>query len=148
VVEATGDNGRVQFDGRTITITARGLLGSGKSHSFELDTVTDIEWKAPGFTSGFLHFVIPGGKPHGSNRNGARADDNTILVRTRAQGVEFSALLDDLARAAMAAENARLAAGTQICPQCAEDVKAAALVCRYCGYDFALRWHPAPEHER
>ena len=29
-------------------------------------------------------------------------------------------------------------AGTKVCPQCAENVKAAALVCRFCGYRFAV----------
>jgi hypothetical protein len=27
-------------------------------------------------------------------------------------------------------------AGTKACPQCAEQIKAAALVCRFCGYSF------------
>jgi hypothetical protein len=34
---------------------------------------------------------------------------------------------------------------TKVCPRCAEDVKAAALVCRYCGHEFEP---PAVEDER
>ena len=32
----------------------------------------------------------------------------------------------------------------KICPMCAEQVQAAAKVCRYCGYDFELGTRPAP----
>lgn len=62
----------------------------------------------------------------------------TVLMRGTAAPGTISRLALDQALVRTEATNVAPRAEAKVCPRCAEDVKAAALVCRYCGHEFEI----------
>ncbi len=98
------------------------------------------------FVVGLLVYFVPSfiafsrGHPH---RLG-------ILAVNLFAGWTFIGWVGSLVGAIMTPETCRLdpfvpyAADTKVCPRCAETVKRAALVCRFCGYEFGPLPPPPP----
>lgn len=91
---ATGTNGTITFDGRTVTIertgaAARVLAGKG-SKSIPITSIAGIEWKPAGLTAGQISFNT-GGRDEapmmrmGRNAKAAMSDANTVAFHRNRQ---------------------------------------------------------------
>jgi len=48
---------------------------NGPVHAFPASSVSNVEWREAGMLfQGWLHFVVPGGKPHGGYLHNSPAD--------------------------------------------------------------------------
>jgi hypothetical protein len=93
-LEATSLNGRLTFDGTTITIrresrAAQRLVGRG-AKTLTLDTITGVEFvPAARFRAGYLQFTVPGAlerRPSADNRIlDAARDENAITFKLKEQ---------------------------------------------------------------
>lgn len=73
----------VTIDDKFIRITRKGILnamsvGLSGEKAISLDTITSVQLKKPGLTSGYLQFSIPGGNETKGVFNAA-SDENTIM---------------------------------------------------------------------
>lgn len=101
-VEASSINGRVTFDGTTITIrretkAAQRLVGRGEK-TLTLDTITGIEFvPAARFRAGYIQFTVPGAlerRPTSDNRIlEAAHDENAVTFKLREEKA-FTVLRD------------------------------------------------------
>ena len=84
--------------------------------------------------AGYLQLSLRGGSESKAGLMEAVDDENTVTwanIRPRQKNKEFAEARDlILARIAPAQD------AVKTCPECAEDVKAAANVCRFCGHRF------------
>jgi hypothetical protein len=130
-----GYNGTLVLGDAGVTIKrgARGfLLGGGTVRGDKFvpyETIVAVQFKRPGLSVGYLQLSLRGGSEAKSGVMEATKDENTVTF-TAAKIKEFTEARDLIM--------ARLGAGeTKVCPDCAETVKAAANVCRFCGYRFS-----------
>jgi hypothetical protein len=92
MLSAKGTNGTIHFDGQTITIertglSARMLVGGGEKR-IPVASVTAVQWRKAGLTTGFIQFTLAGGierrsKP-GHTGSDAKHDENTVTFHARA----------------------------------------------------------------
>lgn len=86
--------------------------------------------KANFLTVGYLQLSLQGGREAKAGLKEAVNDENTVTWGPTAKNQEFAQARDIiLARIDPATD-------TKMCPECAERVKSAAKVCRFCGYRF------------
>ena len=92
MIEVKGHNGQIQFDGQTVTITRKGILGRlsvGKGEKrFHISQISSVQWKPAGpFVNGFIAFSAAGGNERrsrfGSQTSSAVNDENSVLFTTR-----------------------------------------------------------------
>ncbi|MEU7876434.1 DUF4429 domain-containing protein [Dactylosporangium sp. NPDC049140] len=102
-ISVEGHNGRVQFDGFTITITRKGFrthptIGNGEQQ-FTVDALADVHWMSAGFwlEEGFIQFETA---RQGSTRSSARwqtkaeaaSDEHSVLFKGKPQEAKFEEL--------------------------------------------------------
>ncbi|OUD03331.1 DUF4429 domain-containing protein [Streptomyces swartbergensis] len=101
MLEAKGHNGQVQFDGQTVTITRKGILGRlsvGKGEKrFHISQISSVQWKPAGpFVNGFIAFSAAGGNERrskfGSQTSSAVNDENSVLFVRGKQQAAFEEL--------------------------------------------------------
>lgn len=107
LIQASGVNGQVSFDGSFITITRKGLLaratiGKGEKR-IPIGSVTAVQWKPPGaMVRGFIQFTVPGGnegRSHaGRQTSDAAKDENSVLI-DRSQREAFERLREAVEQA-------------------------------------------------
>ena len=92
MLEVKGHNGQIQFDGQTVTITRKGILGRlsvGKGEKrFHISQISSVQWKPAGpFVNGFIAFSAAGGNERrsrfGSQTSSADNDENSVIFTTR-----------------------------------------------------------------
>jgi hypothetical protein len=92
MLEVKGHNGQIVFDGQTVTITRKGILGRmtvGKGEKrFHISQISSVQWKPAGpFVNGFIAFSASGGNERrprfGSQTSSAVNDENSVLFTTR-----------------------------------------------------------------
>ncbi|KAM9866750.1 hypothetical protein ACIFOC_00442 [Leucobacter aridicollis] len=89
---AEGVNGRIEFEGETVTIARKGLrgvIGAGKGpRAVSLSDVLRVDFEEPTFTrKGYIRFAVPG-----EIHNDVAQDRNCVLFAKK-QTAEFVALL-------------------------------------------------------
>lgn len=93
VIEAQGRNGKLRFNGRSITIVregflARSLVGGGE-RSIPVSEITSVDWKKAGFGLGFIRFTFAGSRETrgrvGSRPTAAQRDANAVTFVRRQQ---------------------------------------------------------------
>jgi hypothetical protein len=103
---ARGAEGQMSFDGRSVTITRRGLLpmlfhGSGGTKTISLASITAVQHRRCGFYAGYLQLSITG-EADGSNAGGLNRsiskDENTVVFYLVAQ-TAFAELAAELRNA-------------------------------------------------
>lgn len=126
-------------DGQNILIVAtnvRILVACHRPFTFSRSRLVTLYYEdvvgvstKPGFVTGSLEIRAPEGTIHldkmGNEAIGPMGSYIESMMRQRRLGHVAPSTSPD----------------TKTCPRCAEDVKAAALVCRYCGFEFGP--HPA-----
>ena len=102
MLEVKGHNGQIIFDGQTITITRRGILGRmtvGKGQkTIHIAQISGVQWKPAGpFVNGFIQFTVPGGNERrsqfGAQTTTAVNDENSVVFTTKHQAA-FEQLRD------------------------------------------------------
>jgi hypothetical protein len=80
-LEVSGSDGRVSFDGRTVTLKFGRLAAPGKKragqHDMPVDDIADVQVHHPGLT-GWLRF-LPAGTPEAAESN-PKTDVNTLVL--------------------------------------------------------------------
>lgn len=107
MLEVTGHNGQITFDGQTVTISRRGILarmtvGKGQK-TIHIAQISGVQWKPAGpFVNGFIQFTIPGGNERrskfGSQTDTAVSDENSVIFMTKQQAA-FEQLRDAVTQA-------------------------------------------------
>jgi hypothetical protein len=143
-----GENGDLVLGEAGVTIR-RGLKGTilqgaRRADKFiPYDQITAIQFKAAGVLVGYIQLSHSGGGDAKRGLNEALTDENTVTFQGVGKNVIFAEARDAIASRMSAkthlstTESGDGDAATRLCPDCAESVKAAARVCRYCGYRFA-----------
>lgn len=134
-----GRNGDLVLTDTGVRIV-RGLKGAlaqfalrGDKH-IPYESIVAVQFKEAGLSGyGYLQLSLRGGSEAKAGLIQSYRDENTVRWGWVPRGAnsEF-AEARDLILARIAPEPAE----TKVCPQCAESVKAAAVVCRYCGHRF------------
>ncbi|HMI99255.1 MAG TPA: zinc ribbon domain-containing protein [Gaiellaceae bacterium] len=100
------------------------------------DSIVAVQFKKASVISGsgYLQLSLRGGSEAKGGLGQAVKDENTIMwanLRSAQKNEEFGEARD-LIQARIAPE----AEATKVCPECAEQVKSGAKVCRFCGHRF------------
>jgi Uncharacterised protein family UPF0547 len=139
-----GANGQLHIEETGVSLRRKGFAGMtglglwGAEKVVPYESIVGLEFRSAIFAGsrlGFLQLVIHGGpekKSHGfTDRRELLADENTIAWQRSKKNGEFEAARDFiLSRIGGTAD------AVKTCPDCAEHVKAAANVCRFCGHRF------------
>jgi hypothetical protein len=136
-----GYNGdlKISDSGVTITRGAKGFLLQGLTLRGEKlipwDSIVAVQYKEASVLGGvgYLQLSLRGGSEAKGGLIQATRDENTVRwsnIRAAKKNEEFAAAHDlILVRIVPIHE-------VKICPACAEEVKAAATLCRFCGHKF------------
>jgi hypothetical protein len=84
MLQGKGVDGVLTFDGETVNITRKGVLaalshGLAGQKSIPIGSVTAVQFKKSGLTSGFLQLSIRGGREAVGGVFNAANDENTML---------------------------------------------------------------------
>lgn len=169
---AEGKNGDLAFDGSFVEIRrTRSFAVTGFQKGVKripIANVTALQWKPASGFQGFVQVVFPGSIEHTHSYDWdrrAKYDENTVTFDLQ-QSIAMEQVRDAIeaaiavrARGASALTTSGAAQQTsgqvRDCPYCAESIKAAAVVCRFCGRDVEpvaatntahppADWHPDP----
>ncbi|MFN3657397.1 MAG: zinc ribbon domain-containing protein [Pseudolabrys sp.] len=128
----TGNNGQVEVLEDRLIITRKGLIGfltqgfKGEK-TIPFSSISAVQFREPGaIVLGYIQFSIMGA-PESSN---PATDENTVNFTNGRQHQDFVKLKEHM--------DGVLFNQTKICPQCAETIKAAAKICRYCGHQLGV----------
>lgn len=101
MITAHGTNGKVYFDGQTVTISRSGLIarstvGKG-SKTIPIASVTAVQFKPAGLSAGMIQFTLSGGSERrsrfGRQSRDAMSDENSVTFHLHRQG-DFKRLAD------------------------------------------------------
>jgi Uncharacterised protein family UPF0547/Domain of unknown function (DUF4429) len=133
--EAKGYNGILVLEEGGVTIrrgkrgfAAGGLFARGDKF-IPYGSIVAVQLKKPGVGVGYLQLSLRGGSEAKRGLGQAARDENTVTFQTdfpkweRTRDLIMKRAFPDLE-------------ATKVCPDCAEIVKEAAKVCRFCGYRF------------
>ena len=149
-----GQNGNLILSDAGITLKrgAKGFLVQQALRGDKFipwESVVAVQMKKAGLTAGYLQLSLRGGSEAKAGLTQALKDENTISFSRASKNKEFReahdlilARINAMSRSESAAPPAREAPDaddTKVCPDCAETVKAAANVCRFCGFRFEDR---------
>jgi hypothetical protein len=101
IFAAEGHNGQVILTERGVTIGREGFWKKLKSSSFTkgnkaipYKTITGVQFKEPGMTSGYIQFTVPGGRESKGGVFDAMNDENTIAINGKSQLENFRKIRD------------------------------------------------------
>lgn len=113
---------------------AKGFLTSGSirgEKTIPWESIIAVQYKKAGMSVGYLQLSIRGGSESKAGVLEAAKDENTLTWMRASRNKEFAELRDFIQERISGSSG-----GTKVCPECAEEVKAAAKVCRFCGSRF------------
>lgn len=123
MTELKGANGQISFDGRTVTITRKGMRaalvsgGFGAEKQLHISAITAVQYKKAGLNLGYIQLSVPG-EVVAQRRNKTQTlqqDENTITFYSGGNA-DFKALADEL-NAAIHAKHEPVAAAPDIADQ-------------------------------
>lgn len=97
VILTLKSNGKytIEVDSQSVKITQHGFMnainrGLSGTKMYPFNNLTAIQYKAPGFTTGYLQFILMGSQETKSGVSGAVKDENSILFSKK----ELSLILE------------------------------------------------------
>ena len=98
---AEGHNGQVILTDRAVIIGREGFWKKVKSSAFTkgnksipYKSITGVQFKEPGMTTGYIQFTIPGAIENKGGVFGAVSDENTVAIYGKAQFEDFRKIRD------------------------------------------------------
>jgi hypothetical protein len=129
-----GNNGQIEVLADRLVITRKSLIGfltqgfKGEK-TIPFSSVSAIQFREPGMlVLGYIQFNVLG-TPESSN---PATDENTVNYTNGKQHTDFLRLKKHMEEVLF-----DQASDTFDCPRCAETIKRAAKVCRFCGHELA-----------
>lgn len=109
-MEAVGSNGTVKLDGDKIKISHRGLAnlltqGAHGEKVIPVRNITAVQFKAAGWTAGYIQFTLVGGIDRPGGVMEATKDENAVLF-LKEQQPAFEAMKAEVERLAAEAHKA------------------------------------------
>lgn len=96
IFSAEGHNGQIILTDRVVVIGREGFWKKFKSGSFTkgnksipYKSITGVQFKEPGFTSGYIQFTVPGGIESKGGVFDAMNDENTVAINGKKQLEDF-----------------------------------------------------------
>jgi hypothetical protein len=138
-----GYNGNLVLSDAGVKITRRvkGIVLQQSLRGEKLipwQSIVAVQYKKAGVNVGYLQLSLRGGSEAKGAFKEALLDENTVTwVRAWPKNAEFAEARDLILEMITShASSAKTDTSTKTCPDCAEEVKEAAKVCRFCGYRF------------
>lgn len=122
MTELKGSNGAISFDGRTVSITRKGLgaafFGGNKGEkTIPLNSITSVQYKKSGMLVGYIQLAVSGDSQRGgkSTTQSIQQDENAVCFYAK-QNDAFKALADEI-NAALLAKHEPVAAAPDLADQ-------------------------------
>jgi ribosomal protein L40E len=132
-----GNNGQIEVLQDRLVITRKGLVGFltqgfGGEKTIPFSSISAVQYREPGMVIlGYIQFKIMGA-PEGSN---PATDENTVNFTRGKQEQDFRRLKQHM-DSVLFQTGDQPKSDEKVCPRCAETIKLAAQVCRFCGHEF------------